>query len=96
MLNKFFKLDENKTSVKVEVIAGFTTFITLAYILILNPQILSEPYAIMGDAAMAEKIYNGVFIGTCLGAFIGTFLCAVYAKVPLAQAPGKGQNAFSA
>jgi len=96
MLNKFFKLDENKTSVKVEVIAGFTTFITLAYILILNPQILSEPYAIMGDAAMAEKIYNGVFIGTCLGAFIGTFLCAVYAKVPFAQAPGMGLNAFFA
>lgn len=46
--------------------------------------------------AMAAKVSNGVFIGTCIGAFIGTFLCAVYAKVPLAQAPGMGLNAFFA
>lgn len=45
---------------------------------------------------MASKISNGVFIGTCIGAFIGTILCAVYAKVPLAQAPGMGLNAFFA
>ena len=45
---------------------------------------------------MAAKVSNGVFIGTCIGAFIGTFLCAVYAKVPLAQAPGMGLNAFFA
>ena len=70
--------------------------ITIAYILILNPQILADPYMIMGDAAMAEKISNGVFIGTCIGAFIGTILCALYAKVPFAQAPGMGLNAFFA
>ena len=43
---------------------------------------------------MAGKISNGVFIGTCIGAFIGTILCALYAKVPFAQAPGMGLNAF--
>ena len=73
-----------------------TTFITIAYILILNPQILADPYVIMGDAAMAGKIANGVFIGTCIGAFIGTLLCALYARVPFAQAPGMGLNAFFA
>lgn len=77
-------------------LAGITTFITIAYILILNPQILADPYVIMGDAAMAGKIANGVFIGTCIGAFIGTILCALYARVPFAQAPGMGLNAFFA
>lgn len=81
---------------RIEILAGVTTFITIAYILILNPQILADPYMIMGDAAMAEKISNGVFIGTCIGAFIGTILCALYAKVPFAQAPGMGLNAFFA
>lgn len=95
-MKKYFELDKYNTSVKTEVLAGITTFITLAYILILNPQILSDPYVIMENADMASKIYNGVFIGTCLGAFVGTFLCAVYAKVPFAQAPGMGLNAFFA
>lgn len=95
-LEKMFHLKENGTTVKTEVLAGVTTFITIAYILILNPQILSDPYVIMGDAAMAGRIANGVFIGTCIGAFIGTALCALYAKVPFAQAPGMGLNAFFA
>lgn len=77
---------------RTEILAGITTFITVAYILILNPQVLSDPFVITGDMAMAAKVSNGVFIGTC----IGTFLCAVYAKVPLAQAPGMGLNAFFA
>ena len=72
---------------RTEILAGITTFITVAYILILNPQILADPFVITGDVAMAAKVSNGVFIGTCIGAFIGTFLCAVYDKVPLAQAP---------
>ncbi len=95
-LEKMFHLKENGTTVKTEVLAGVTTFITIAYILILNPQILSDPYVIMGDAVMAGRIANGVFIGTCIGAFIGTALCALYAKVPFAQAPGMGLNAFFA
>lgn len=93
---RFFGISKNGSSMRIEILAGVTTFITIAYILILNPQILADPYMIMGDAAMAGKISNGVFIGTCIGAFIGTILCALYAKVPFAQAPGMGLNAFFA
>lgn len=93
---RFFWISKNGSTMRIEILAGVTTFITIAYILILNPQILADPYMIMGDAAMAEKISNGVFIGTCIGAFIGTILCALYAKVPFAQAPGMGLNAFFA
>lgn len=91
---RFFGISKNGSTMRIEILAGVTTFITIAYILILNPQILADPYMIMGDAAMAEKISNGVFIGTCIGAFIGTILCVLYAKVPFAQAPGMGLNAF--
>ena len=93
---RFFKVSQSGSTMRTEVLAGITTFITVAYILILNPQILADPFAIVGNAEMAAKISNGVFIGTCIGAFIGTMLCAVYAKVPLAQAPGMGLNAFFA
>ena len=93
---RFFGISQSGSTMKIEVLAGITTFITIAYILILNPQILSDPYMIMGDTVMAGKISNGVFIGTCIGAFIGTILCALYAKVPFAQAPGMGLNAFFA
>lgn len=95
-LEQMFQLKENGTTVRIELLAGVTTFITIAYILILNPQVLSDPYVIMGDAAMAERVANGVFIGTCIGAFIGTALCALYARVPFVQAPGMGLNAFFA
>lgn len=95
-LGKFFHLDENNTNVKTEIIAGITTFITIAYVLIVNPQVLSAPLEIMGDSAMASKVSNGVFIGTCLGAFIGTILVSFYAKLPFAQAPGMGLSAFFA
>ncbi|MBA4699960.1 MAG: NCS2 family permease [Ruminococcus sp.] len=95
-LDNYFGITESKSTMRTEILAGLTTFITIAYILILNPQILADPYMIMGDAFMAGKIANGVFIGTCIGAFIGTILCAIYAKVPFAQAPGMGLNAFFA
>ncbi len=93
---RFFGISQSGSNMRTEILAGITTFITVAYILILNPQVLSDPFVITGDMAMAAKVSNGVFIGTCIGAFIGTFLCAVYAKVPLAQAPGMGLNAFFA
>lgn len=95
-LERYFKLEENNSTVKIEILAGITTFITVAYILILNPQILADPYYIMGQDAMAAKIANGVFIGTCVGAFFGTMMVALYAKLPFAQAPGMGLNAFFA
>ena len=99
-LDSFFGITERGSNIKTEMLAGLTTFIAMAYILILNPLYLSDPYGIEGyahfDTVMQGKIYNGVFIGTCLGAFLGTMLCAVYAKVPYAQAPGMGLNAFFA
>ncbi|MBR4099209.1 MAG: NCS2 family permease [Clostridium sp.] len=96
LLARYFKLQENHTTLRTEILAGLTTFITIAYILILNPQILSDPFIIMGDEEMASKIANGVFIGTCIASFVGTILVALYAKLPFAQAPGMGLNAFFA
>ena len=75
-----FGISQSGSNMRTEVLAGITTFITVAYILILNPQILADPFVIGGDMDMASKISNGVFIGTCIGAFIGTILCAVYAR----------------
>lgn len=95
-LERFYKLKENNTDIKTEVLAGITTFVAMAYILVVNPGILSDPARIMGDEAMAGQIFNGVFFATCLVSFFGTFLMAVYAKIPFAQAPGMGLNAFFA
>lgn len=95
-LDAFFQLTAHHTTVKTELLAGSTTFLTVAYILILNPQILSHPYALLGEAEMAARLANGVFIGTCLASFVGTLLCALYAKLPFVQAPGMGLNAFFA
>lgn len=86
MLNKFFKLDENKTTVKTEVLAGITTFMTMAYILAVNPDILS--------ATGMDK--NAVFTATALSALVATLVMALVAKLPFALAPGMGLNAFFA
>ncbi len=86
MLEKFFKLSENKTDVKTEVMAGITTFMTMAYILAVNPNILSASGM---DA-------NAVLIATALASFIGTMLMAFLANYPFALAPGMGLNAYFA
>ena len=85
-MKKFFKLDEYNTTVGKEVLAGFTTFFTMAYILFVNPLILS-------DAGLPQ---NGVFIATILAAVVGTLIMGLYANLPYAQAPGMGLNAFFA
>lgn len=95
-LERFFHLKDLGTDVKTEVLAGVTTFVAMAYILFVNPQMLAAPFHIMGQDAYADQVQNGVFFATCLVAFFGTFLMAVYAKVPFAQAPGMGLNAFFA
>ena len=84
MLQKFFKLKENGTDVKTEVMAGITTFMTMAYILAVNPNILSASGM---DA-------NAVLIATALASFIGTILMALMANYPFALAPGMGLNAY--
>lgn len=86
MVEKFFKLKENGTDVRTEVLAGITTFMTMAYILAVNPSIL-------GDAGMDP---TAVLIATCLAAFIGTACMAFMANLPFAMAAGMGLNAFLA
>ena len=86
MLEKFFKLKENNTSAKTEVIAGFTTFMTMAYILAVNPNLLSA----------AGMDSNAVLIATALASFVGTLLMALLANYPFALAPGMGLNAYFA
>lgn len=86
MLEKLFKLKENKTDVKTEVMAGITTFMTMAYILAVNPSILSASGM---DA-------NAVLIATALASFIGTACMAFFANYPFALAPGMGLNAYFA
>jgi len=86
MLEKFFKLKENNTTVKTEIAAGVTTFMTMAYILAVNPSILSE----------AGMNANAVLIATCLASFIGTLCMAFMANMPFALSAGMGLNAYLA
>lgn len=94
-MEKFFKIKEAGSTVRIEVMAGLTTFFAMAYIIFTNPQILSDPLFIM-NAENAEAVKSSVFIATCLAAALGTFLMAFYARLPFAQAPGMGLNAFFA
>ncbi|MBN1970981.1 MAG: NCS2 family permease [Candidatus Delongbacteria bacterium] len=86
MIEKFFSLKENKTNVRTEIIAGITTFMTMAYILAVNPGILS--------ATGMDK--EALFTATALSAVVGTLMMALVAKLPFALAPGMGLNAFFA
>lgn len=95
-LKSFFKLEEHGTTIRTEVVAGITTFITMAYILIVNPQTISAPFEIMGQPELGAQIFNGVFFATCISAFVGTMVMGLLAKIPFAQAPGMGLNAFFA
>lgn len=84
MLEKLFKLSEHGTNVKTEIVAGFTTFLTMAYIIFVNPSMLS-----------ATGMDSGaVFVATCLAAAVGCFIMGIYANYPVALAPGMGLNAF--
>ncbi|WP_346351968.1 NCS2 family permease [Oceanimonas sp. AH20CE76] len=84
MLEQYFKLKELNTNVRQEVVAGITTFLTMAYIIFVNPAILSE----------AGMDYGAVFVATCLAAAIGCFIMGLAANYPIALAPGMGLNAF--
>ena len=85
-LERYFKLGEHGTTVRTELIAGLTTFLTMAYIIFVNPSIL-------GDAGMPK---DSVFVATCLIAALGTAIMALYANYPIALAPGMGLNAYFA
>lgn len=84
MLEKFFKLKENGTNVRTEILAGFTTFFAMAYIIMVNPAILSQ----------SGMPWGAVFLATIIAAVIGTLVMGLFANVPYAQAPGMGLNAF--
>ena len=83
-LNNFFKLDLYNTNVKSEIIAGFTTFLTMAYIIFVNPQIMEE--------SGMDK--SAIFVGTCLAAAIACLVMGIFANWPIGLAPGMGLNAF--
>lgn len=83
-LESYFKLTENNTNVRTEIIAGFTTFIAMSYIIFVNPNILK----------ITGMNPNGVFVATCIASAVGTLIMALYANLPFAQAPGMGLNAF--
>ncbi len=83
-MDKFFKLKENQTDVRTELMAGLTTFFAMSYILFVNPSIL-------GQTGMPAQ---GVFLATIIGAVAGTLMMAFYANIPYAMAPGMGLNAF--
>ncbi|MEC9482236.1 MAG: NCS2 family permease [Halomonas sp.] len=83
-LNQFFKLDEHRTTVRTEIVAGVTTFLTMAYIIFVNPSVL-------GQAGMDQ---GAVFVATCLAAAIGCLIMGLWANYPIALAPGMGLNAF--
>jgi AGZA family xanthine/uracil permease-like MFS transporter len=85
-LDRYFQLSENGTDVRTEFIAGVTTFLTMVYIVFVNPQIL-------GNAGMDK---GAVFVATCLAASLSTLIMALYANYPIALAPGMGLNAFFA
>ena len=89
MFEKFFKLSENKTNVRTEVIAGLTTFMTMAYIIALNPNLLT-------NFDTGSALWNGVFMATCVASAIGMFCMAFLANKPFAMAPGMGLNSFFA
>jgi len=86
MLEQLFKLSENRTTVRTEVLAGVTTFLTMAYIIFVNPDILKA----------AGMPFGAVFAATCVAAALGCFLMAFLANYPIALAPGMGLNAYFA
>ncbi len=83
-LSRFFHLKENNTNVRTELLAGLTTFVTMAYIIVVNPGILSQ----------AGMPWGAVFLATIIASIIGTLVMGLFANVPYAQAPGMGLNAF--
>jgi adenine/guanine/hypoxanthine permease len=84
LIDRYFKLSENQTSVKQEMLGGLTTFVTMAYIVVVNPQILAQ-------AGMPAE---GVVFATCLSAAVATLVMGLYANYPIALAPGMSLNAY--
>ena len=88
-MERIFHLKENGTTVKTEILAGLTTFMTMAYIIALNPNLLT-------NFAVGTPLWNGVFLATCIASAIGTVTMAFLANKPFVMAPGMGLNSFFA
>ncbi len=88
-MEKIFKLKENGTNVKTELLAGLTTFMTMAYIIALNPNLLT-------GFDVGSQLWNGVFLATCIASAVAMFVMAFLANKPFALAPGMGLNSFFA
>lgn len=91
-MEKFFQVKEKGSTVKTEILAGLTTFMAMAYILMVNAGMFSELAGSVGTTS--EKMYNAVYIATAISAVAGTLLIGLLANLPLAQASGMGLNAF--
>ena len=89
MFEKLFQLKQNGTTVRTEVLAGLTTFMTMAYIIALNPNLLT-------NFDTGSSLWNGVFLATCIASALGTFCMAFFANKPFCLAPGMGLNNFFA
>ena len=89
-MEKLFKLRENGTTVRTEIMAGLTTFMTMAYIIALNPNLLTN------FGAEGKELWNGVFLATCIASAIGTITMAFLANKPFAMGPGMGLNSLFA
>ncbi len=90
MLERIFRLKENQTTLRTEVLAGVTTFMTMAYILFVQPAVLSRDFAGNPTGLSAEAI----LFATCVAAFLGCLLMGLLSNYPIAQAPGMGENFF--
>ncbi|MHB8955652.1 MAG: NCS2 family permease [Pirellulaceae bacterium] len=90
MLDRYFRLTEHGTTVRTELLAGLTTFLTMAYIIVVQPAVLSGSY--FGFETGMD--FGAVMAATCLAAVIATTIMALYARYPIAQAPGMGENFF--
>ncbi|MBR1730992.1 MAG: NCS2 family permease, partial [Ruminococcus sp.] len=91
-MEKLFKLKEHGTNIRTEIIAGITTFLTMAYIIFLNPQVISKSNEALANVPGAME-HSAVFTATCIAAAIGTWLIGWLSNYPMAQAPGLGLNA---
>ena len=92
-MENIFKLKENGTTVRTEIVAGLTTFMTMAYIIALNPNLLTGFGA---EECGGQPLWNGVFLATCIASAVGMFVMAFVANKPFCLAPGMGLNSFFA
>ena len=96
MFDRFFRLSENHTSVRIELLAGLTTFLTMAYIIFLQPAVLSGQLfrSSLGSSFSTGMDFGAVTTATCLAAALATAIMGLYGRYPIAQAPGMGENFF--